>query len=214
VYVATDEIWRWRYGQGERYPERFWVPLVRLLSREAIAQGDARAELVVAPNRVVPGASTVVSLRIVDDESAERAPSVVPVEIRDLSGAAVARVELTRDGADASAMFSPERTGRFVAVADDPAFGRLEATFEVVRADDELRRGDTDHAALSDLSQRTGGQVLNLESLRGLAELLPLRARETDESVERTIWDTWIALTTLFVLLAIEWCGRRLLRLV
>jgi hypothetical protein len=156
----------------------------------------------------------VVSLRIVDDESAERAPSVVPVEIRDLSGAAVARVELTRDGADASAMFSPERTGRFVAVADDPAFGRLEATFEVVRADDELRRGDTDHAALSDLSQRTGGQVLNLESLRGLAELLPLRARETDDSVERTIWDTWIALTTLLVLLAIEWCGRRLLRLV
>lgn len=214
VYVATDEIWRWRYGQGERYPERFWVPLVRLLSREAIARGDARAELVVAPNRVVPGASTVVSLRIVDDESAERAPSVVPVEIRDLSGAAVARVELTRDGADASAMFSPERTGRFVAVADDPAFGRLEATFEVVRADDELRRGDTDHAALSDLSQRTGGQVLNPESLRGLAELLPLRARETDESVERTIWDTWIALTALLVLLAIEWCGRRLLRLV
>jgi len=214
VYVATDEIWRWRYGQGERYPERFWVPLVRLLSREAIAQGDARAELVVAPTRIVPGASTVVSLRIVDDESAARAPSVVPVEIRDLTGAAVARVELTRDGADASAMFSPERTGRFVAVADDPAFGNLEAAFEVVRADDELRRGDTDHAALSDLSQRTGGQVLSLDSLRGLAELLPLRARETDESVERTIWDTWIALTTLLVLLAIEWCGRRLLRLV
>jgi hypothetical protein len=214
VYVATDEIWRWRYGQGERYPERFWVPLVRLLSREAIAQGDARAELVVAPTRIVPGASTVVSLRIVDDESAARAPSVVPVEIRDLTGAAVARVELTRDGADASAIFSPERTGRFVAVADDPAFGHLEAAFEVVRADDELRRGDTDHAALSDLSHRTGGQVLSLESLRGLAELLPLRARETDESVERTIWDTWIALTTLLVLLAIEWCGRRLLRLV
>ncbi|MFM1866646.1 MAG: hypothetical protein RL591_54 [Planctomycetota bacterium] len=214
MYVATDEIWRWRYGQGERYPERFWVPLVRLLSREAIAQGDARAELVVAPTRIVPGASTVVSLRIVDDESAARAPSVVPVEIRDLTGAAVARVELTRDGADASAIFSPERTGRFIAVADDPAFGHLEAAFEVVRADDELRRGDTDHAALSDLSQRTGGQVLSLESLRGLAELLPLRARETDESVERTIWDTWIALTTLLVLLAIEWCGRRLLRLV
>lgn len=214
VYVATDEVWRWRYGQGERYPERFWVPLVRLLAREAIARGDARAELSVAPSRVVPGASTVVSLRIVDDESAERAPAMVPVEIRDESGAAVASVELTRDGADASAMFTPERTGRFVAVADDPAFGRIETGFEVVRADDELRRGDTDHAALADLAKRTGGQLHDSASLRGLAELLPLRARETDESVERTIWDTWIALTALLALLAIEWSGRRLLRLV
>lgn len=214
VYVATDEVWRWRYGQGERFPERFWVPLVRLLAREAIARGDARAELAVAPSRVIPGASTVVSLRIVDDESAERAPAMVPVEIRDEAGAAVASVELTRDGADASAMFTPERTGRFVAIADDPAFGRIETAFEVVRADDELRRGDTDHAALADLARRTGGQLHDSASLSGLAEILPLRARETDESVERTIWDTWIALTALLALLAIEWSGRRLLRLV
>ena len=23
IYVATDEIWRWRYGRGERLPEQF-----------------------------------------------------------------------------------------------------------------------------------------------------------------------------------------------
>jgi len=214
IYVATDEIWRWRYGQGERYPERFWVPLVRLLSREAIANGDAAAELAVAPSRVVPGASTVVSLRIVDEESAEKTPTIIPVDILDQSGTPVARVELTRDGPDASAVFTPERTGRFTAVADDPSFGRVETSFEVVRADDELRRGDTDHQALSDLALRTGGRMHDSQSLQGLAEVLPLRARETDESVERSIWDTWLALTALLLLLALEWSGRRLLRLV
>jgi hypothetical protein len=84
----------------------------------------------------------------------------------------------------------------------------------VVRADDELRRGDTDHQALSDLALRTGGRMHDSQSLQGLAEVLPLRARETDESVERSIWDTWLALTALLLLLALEWSGRRLLRLV
>ena len=33
IYIATDEIWRWRYGRGELYPERFWVQLIRMLWR-------------------------------------------------------------------------------------------------------------------------------------------------------------------------------------
>ncbi|MCE2884331.1 MAG: hypothetical protein LW806_05450 [Planctomycetaceae bacterium] len=214
VYVATDEIWRWRYGQGERLPERFWVPIVRLLARESIAQGEARARLAVAPGRIAPGESTVVSLRIVDEESAAKAPGVVPVEVRDADGNPVARIELTREEGDASAFFVPERTGRFTAIAEDPAFGRVEAPFEVVRDDDELRRGDADHAALAEVARRTGGRMLDVDSVRGLAEILPLRARETDESTERTIWDTWPALFLLLGLLAIEWSGRRLLRLV
>ena len=214
VYVATDEIWRWRYGQGERLPERFWVPIVRLLARESIAQGEARARLSVAPGRVAPGESTVVSLRIVDEESAAKAPAIVPVEVRDADGNPVARIELTREEGDASAFFVPERTGRFTAIAEDPAFGRVEAPFEVVRDDDELRRGDADHAALAEIARRTGGRMLDVDSVRGLAEILPLRARETDESTERTIWDTWPALAMLLGLLAIEWSGRRLLRLV
>jgi hypothetical protein len=214
VYVATDEIWRWRYGQGERLPERFWIPIVRLLARESIAQGEARAELTVAPGRLAPGRSAVVALRIVDEDAAANAPATIPVEIRDDAGEPVARIELTREGGDANAFFVPERTGRFTAVAEDPAFGRVEQGFEVVRDDDELRRGDADHAALAEIARRTGGRMLDGESVRQLAEILPLRARETDESVERTIWDGWPALAILLGLLAIEWSGRRLLRLV
>ncbi|MFZ9916589.1 MAG: hypothetical protein ACO3IB_14815, partial [Phycisphaerales bacterium] len=74
VFVATDEIWRWRYGQGERYPERFWVPIVRLLARESIVQDDARAVLTASPARVAPGDSVMLSLRIADEETARQSP--------------------------------------------------------------------------------------------------------------------------------------------
>jgi len=83
-----------------------------------------------------------------------------------------------------------------------------------VRRDDELRRGDADHEALADLSKRTSGRALDAQSITTLPELLPRRARETDESVMRTMWDTPGALAALLLLLGLEWIGRRLLRLV
>lgn len=214
VYVATDEIWRWRYGQGERFPERFWVPLVRLLAREALANDDARAVLTVSPARVAPGESVLVSVRFRDEETAASAPTAVPVEVRDAAGAPVARIELSREGGEASAIFPAERLGSFRAVASDPAFGSSEAGFEVVRADDEMRRGDADHEALAALAERSGGRTLDGDGLRELPALLPLRAREIDESVLRSIWDTPAAFALLLVLFAVEWTGRRLLRLV
>ncbi len=214
VFVATDEVWRWRYGQGERYPERFWIPLVRMLARESLIENDQSAALTVTPSRLSPGESAIVSLRLSDDEAVARAPASIPVEVQDSEGNSVARSDLARDGADATGIVVAERTGRFLAVVDDPAFGRVEAAFEVVRRDDELRHGDTDHAALLDLTQRTHGRIVDLAALKNLETLLPLRARHTDESVQRALWDTPAALLLFLGILGLEWCGRRMLRLV
>jgi hypothetical protein len=163
---------------------------------------------------VAPGESVLVSVRFRDEETAAVAPTAVPVEIRDSNGAPVARIELSREGGEASAIFPAERLGSFRAVASDPAFGSSEATFDVVRADDEMRRGDADHEALAAIAERSGGRTLDADGLRELPSLLPLRAREIDESVLRSIWDTPAAFALLLVLLAVEWTGRRLLRLV
>jgi hypothetical protein len=83
-----------------------------------------------------------------------------------------------------------------------------------VRSDDELRWADTDHVALERIAERSDGALLSKDALRSLPNRLPLRAREIDESTTRSLWDTPIALAALLFLLAIEWTGRRLLRLV
>src|SRR5262249_3534842 len=51
IYVATDEIWRWRYGRGEFFTERFWLQIVRLLGRESVARSGKSAILQVLPDR-------------------------------------------------------------------------------------------------------------------------------------------------------------------
>jgi hypothetical protein len=156
----------------------------------------------------------VVTLRFADEESAEQSAASLPVEIVAADGTPVGRVELVREGGSATATLPVEKVGAFRAVASDPAFGRASAAFEVVRRDDELRRGDTDHEALAEIARRTGGQMLDASSLADLARILPRRARETDESVLRALWDTPAALALLLTLLGLEWIGRRLLRLV
>jgi hypothetical protein len=83
-----------------------------------------------------------------------------------------------------------------------------------VRRDDELRRGDADHEALEELARRTGGRMLDGTNVAELARLLPQRARVSDESVVRSIWDTSLAFGAVVALLCVEWIGRRMLRLV
>ena len=214
VYVATDEIWRWRYGQGERYPERFWIPMLRLLAREAVAHDGRRATLAVRPARTTPGSTVMVELEIGDDEAVAATPGVVSAEVFDESGAVVAKVDLARDGAEAVGALPVDRAGRFRVVARDPAFGEAEAAFDSVRSDDELRRGDTDHAALAAVATRTGGRILGGDEWERLRAALPERARASDESVVETVWDRPAAFVCVLLLLGFEWIGRRVLRLV
>jgi fatty acid desaturase len=56
--------------------------------------------------------------------------------------------------------------------------------------------------------------MLDGASVAELARLLPQRARVSDESVVRSIWDTAIAFGAVVALLCVEWIGRRMLRLV
>ncbi|MEO1512765.1 MAG: hypothetical protein AAFU70_11885, partial [Planctomycetota bacterium] len=49
AYVATDEVWRWRFGRGEALYERFWLPMIRHLARGRLERTGQRAVLSVRP---------------------------------------------------------------------------------------------------------------------------------------------------------------------
>jgi hypothetical protein len=66
IYVATDEIWRWRYGRGEMLPERFWVQIIRRLGRESLSGSEEAATLDVSPRRLTTSQVMRVDLELVD----------------------------------------------------------------------------------------------------------------------------------------------------
>jgi hypothetical protein len=218
IYVATDEIWRWRYGRGERLPEQFWVQMIRMLGRESLSTGDAQAVLEAAPRRVEVGQPVRLTLRLLDEQYVDPTRDTIRAVIEDPEGETVAEIDLERQAsADAryAATIIADQPGSLTIRVDDPAEPNLRAsaTLDVFAPEDELRHPETDHDLLADLSEATGGRVLSENELGQLPELLPNRAVRTLNPLTERIWDTPLFFALVLLLLTAEWVGRKVIRL-
>lgn len=239
IYVATDEIWRWRYGRGEYFTERFWLQIVRLLGRESVARSGKAAILQVLPERGETDRPFRIEITLLDQVLVQAAPSSLRVRIEREPRNPEEGIELTllpeagTDSATAgkqprvfSATWVPAEAGRHHVEAIDPvllsasssgASGRspsLAVVAEVWQPGDELRQPQADHAALAQLSRVSSGKTLQANELSQLPKLLPnRRLKLSGEPDIRTLWDTPLALILVVLLLTAEWIGRRLLRL-
>lgn len=220
VYVGTDEIWRWRYGRGEDLPERFWLPIVRLLGRASLARTGAGATLTTDPSEATTGRAVQVRLDLFDQELLDSAPPTMHARVT-RAGAEPTDLTLTRAGLSGArarydATWAADEPGRYTVELAEPMLASfdLSASVEVSWPDDELRAPETDHPALERLAQRTGGAVLSPADLARLPEFLPNRELViAGEPEVATLWDRPIVLALLILLLTAEWVGRRLVHL-
>ncbi len=225
MYVATDEIWRWRFGRGEVLTERFWVPIVRRLGRESLFGSQETARLEAEPRRLTTGQALRVELSLLDASLVDDTRVSVAAVIETVGGQRVADLELRRQEDPAREMsgqparfattWLPAAANQLIVKVSDPAVPSvaLSVPVEVFAPDDELRRPETDHPLLEALAAETGGQVIMPNELEGLPELLPNRAVTTVNPLHERIWDTPLAFLVVLVLLTVEWIGRKVIRL-
>lgn len=238
IYIGTDEIWRWRYGRGEFYTERFWLQIIRLLGRESVARSGKPAILRAMPDRAEIDQAVRIEVSLIDQSLVEMRPESLRVRLRREGGDEAADITLLPEarstGAAAGAeqaratarvfasTWIPTESGRYRIDAVDPllapttgrAADQLSASVEVWQPDDELHQPQTNHPLLAELSRATGGAVLPPEDLSQLPRLLPnRRLRLAGDPDVQTLWDTPLALILVIGLLTAEWIGRRLLRL-
>lgn len=222
--VATDEIWRWRYGRGEPPTERFWLPLIRSLARPRLASIGAAATLGVSPPIADAGQLVSVELTIVDQSVAEIAPAEIDASVvrSPDAGRSPLPIRLTREPAGGpgrtryTTTFPALTPGSFVVrVPPDQLAGLLvESTLDVIAADDELRSPQTDHALLTEVADATGGRVFSPDQLGTLPDHLPNRRIIVPLPPESaTLWDRPLPLILVLALLTLEWVGRRVIRL-
>lgn len=221
LYVATDEIWRWRYGRGETLHERFWIQLLRLLGREAV-EADVPVRLSATPEQAVVGRPVMVTVDVLDQSSLLDPPETVLVEARDEDGEVVATVELAPAAESTwTNTFVPERLGELELIVAEPGLagiaGGIVTRVEVGRPDEELRLADADHALLASLAEDTGGQVHEIEGdeavLDRIHAAIPNRAIVTEAPIRERIWTSPLFFLTIMLLAATEWSIRRLSRL-
>lgn len=225
IYIATDELWRYRYGKGEQLVERFYLQLVRLLGRESVSRSGRPAVMQITPARAEVGQAVRVSVELVDQSLAESASPTLMARLRRSAGVATdpaAQTDLTLrlDVADGRKTYvgtwAPAQPGQYQAVAIGSLLDGKDVTAEaeVFAPTDELRRPESDHANLALLAEQTGGRVLDGRGLAQLNDILPRReVRIVTPGREQTLWDRPLWLVVIVLLLGGEWVLRRLVRL-
>lgn len=219
IYVATDEIWRWRFGRGEMLPEQFWLQMLRMLGRESLTSSADAATLEVHPRRLEVAQPMRIELELLDAQVVQAGLESVGAVLELMDGTPVAELELRRQdgpGERFAATYLPRTPGMMRVQLTDPTLAaavRLTADVEIFAPDDELRRPDADHEMLHDLATATGGEVLVSGSFDALRNLKNRSIRTMNPLTER-IWDTPLVLILVVVLITLEWIGRKLIRLV
>ena len=217
VLVGTDETWRWRYGVGETFQERFWIQFIRYLARGSVQRDDRPFRLITEPRRPEAGTPAIVRVEVQDAKAGDIAGDAPlearaePIETRGVTSGET--IQLVRGGAQWVGGWTPDTPGAWRVRIDSPRTGVLEQIVEVVRSDGELLDPKTDHPQLADLATRTGGAVITPGELSRLESLLPRRALVKERAIVDPIWNSPAALLLVMILLLAEWIGRRVLRL-
>lgn len=81
LYLGTDEVWRWRYGRGELYAERFYLQILRMLGRESLSRAGKLATLSVTPARAEVEQPVRVAVELIDQSLIDAAPASMRVRI-------------------------------------------------------------------------------------------------------------------------------------
>ncbi len=237
LFVGTDETWRYRFGRGETLPERFWIPLIRLLARESLARGGNQALLEASPDRARVDQSVRISLRLLDQNLVAAAQGQsVQVRVSRIGTAGrgtdngeiiTLAPEAAREGESQSASFARSWTGLepgiysvdpvspWLTGLTGPAGAQaISARIEIALPEDELRFPQADHAALLSLASSTGGRAIEPSRLTDILSELPNRRVTLLGTPDiETLWDTPLALALLLLLASAEWVGRRLIKL-
>lgn len=232
LYIATDELWRWRYGRGEFYYEQFWVQIVRMMGQHRLMQDRGAVRLDASARQSRRGDAIVVELLVNDELLLQRNLPSVAVNVTDDKGTVVDKLELRATEADDGdfapddqavtlgkryrAMWEPQQTGRLTLKLAEAGFNALDVfdTVEVYHPDDERRQSLPDHDRLETLASETKGKVVTLDKLDTLAVDVPKRPIRKPNDLPEPIWDSYLALLVVLSLLTIEWVGRKMLRLV
>ncbi len=220
LYVATDEVWRWRYARGEQLFERFWLQLLRMLGRESLERGGRDYVVSVSPKQAEVEQPVRVAVELIDQSLIdERLPSIDVRLVRDGDEGGSVELELQAEDATRrvySTVWLPTGAGEWgVELTDRGRFGGGEvATFEVIVADDELRFAEADHAVLREVSAATGGLALSASEIGEVFGAVPNRSIRLVNERAEPLWDTPLALVVFLILVTLEWVGRRLVRLI
>ncbi len=215
-FLAFDGTWRWR-RYGVAIFDRFWVQFVRYLAEGKLLGGTKRGMLLTESDQYSLGEAVTVTARLFDRryEPLKRDQVLVQFSVDGHKGDFTMSARRDRPGWF-EGRFVPDRTGSYrismmMAQPDAGDLVEIAREIRVARPNIEILRPQMDRAKLVTLAEQShGGRYFEVDEAANLPgiipdlhEEIPIRSRPT------SLWDNWITLTVLLVLLTLEWGVRK-----
>lgn len=219
LFHATDELWRWRFRQGDTYYGRYWGQAIRYLSRGKLLGQDRAVEFTTDRQIYRRNEPVILRVRFVEERQAPTDDASVHVVVEQTNGG---RQEVTlKPLAFAPNVFEgqmmPGGEGSYHAWVSRPSFtGPPPAVdFRVESTQRELQQRMTDRADLKLAAQRAGGRLIPLADAKSIPEWVPPGvAVPLEYGVAVPVWQRSEPLLLLALVLGTEWFLRRRWRLV
>lgn len=213
LFHATDETWRWRYRVGDVYFSRYWIQMIRYLSRSKLAESGQSAILSTDRREYALGEPVRLRVWFADERLAPTEDDGVTVVLEQMgrqtqkivlrrtSGRGVFEATVTRPtpGSYHAWMAVPQVEG------NSPA-----ADFTVAPPTGEFAQIRMDAAALREAATTTGGKYYTWETAAKLLDDLPPGRQVPIETLPSfPLWNRWPVLLTFLFLIIAEWVMRK-----
>lgn len=219
LFHATDELWRWRFRQGDLYFGKYWSQAIRYLSRGKLLGQDRAVEFLTDRQIFRRSEPVTFRVRFVEERQAPTDDAAVRVIVEQTTGG---RQEVTlKPLAFAPTVFegqvTPAGDGNYHAWISRPSFtGPPPAVdFRVESTQRELQQRTTDRADLKLAAQRAGGRLIPLAEAEHIPEWVPPgMSVPLEYGVAVPLWQRSEPLILLALILGAEWLLRRRWRLI
>ncbi len=220
LYLASDELWRWRYQVADLYHQRLWVQLAAWIAAPPF-QAESKT-LAVGTDRLRYGAGEQSELRVrLRNAAGEMISDGHPRAFLIHEGQDVAALELEADPTHAGvyrALTPPLKPGNWqIAVAESPTATRSDLRLTLRVADtgnQELSTLTMNRPLLETMARNTGGRFLREEQAHELPNLLQAIDRKQTTIRESILWSSWWWFGAVILLLTAEWLLRKRFRMV
>lgn len=220
LYIASDELWRWRYQVADLYHQRLWVQMASWIAAPPFQVESGRVAL--GTDRLRYNAGEQVELRVrLQDAAGKLVKDGQPRAFLMLDGKEMAALEMEADPTHAGvyrAVSPPLKSGQWqIAVAESPGTPKSDLRLTLRVADSgsqELGALTMNRVLLESMARNTGGRFLREEQIGELANVLQSVDQKQVTVRETILWSSWWWLLAVVLLLTIEWLMRRKLRLV
>ena len=221
LYLASDELWRWRYQVSDLYHQRLWMQLSSWIAAPPFQAEDKKISLGTDHLRYASGEQAEIRVRLRND----RGEMIVDGQPRASlmhQGTEVATLALEPDPTHAGvyrAITPPLKPGSYeISVAEAPGTPASSLRLSL-RVDDagnqEWASLTLNRPLLETMASNSGGRFLREEQaaaeLPGLLQSIDRKQTTTRETI---LWSSWWWFGAVILMLTAEWLLRKRLRLV